>query len=28
LTTLSASQFLLDGEAKLGVTVEIAEKLS
>jgi hypothetical protein len=25
---LSASQFLLDGEAKLGVTVELAEKLS
>lgn len=26
LTELSSSQFLLDGEARLGVTVELAEK--
>tara|TARA_B100000787_G_C16082385_1_gene245059 strand:- start:417 stop:665 length:249 start_codon:yes stop_codon:yes gene_type:complete len=26
LTALSSSQFLLDGEARLGVTVELAEK--
>ena len=26
LTELSASQFLLDGEARLGITVELSEK--
>ena len=28
LTTLSSSQFLLDGEEKLGVGVELVEKLT
>jgi hypothetical protein len=28
LTELSSSQFLLDGEARLGITVELSEKLS
>ena len=28
LTELSSSQFLLDGEARLGVTVELAQKQS
>ena len=27
LTELSSSQFLLDGEARLGITVELSEKL-
>ena len=28
LTSLSSSQFLLDGEERLGVTVELVEKLT
>ena len=28
LTELSSSQFLLDGEARLGITVKLSEKLS